>query len=77
MTSATFSDFLTPFPLVTVTNQLILFLPSAFWGTPPTHCGRHTYGSPPTPTEVQSNPLFTRGSKPATQVLVASRLSSL
>ena len=31
-TSAKFSDFLTPPPLVTVTNQLILFLLSAFWG---------------------------------------------
>ena len=31
MTSATFSDLLTP----TYTNQLILFLSSAFWGPPP------------------------------------------
>ena len=42
MTSALFSDFDTP--PVTVTNQLILFLSSAFWGPPsPTHV---IYGSP-------------------------------
>ena len=34
MTSAIFSDFLIPSPLVTVTNQLIVFLSSAFWGPP-------------------------------------------
>ena len=38
MTSATFCDFLTPSPLVTVTNQLILFLLSAFW-----EFGRHIW----------------------------------
>ena len=40
-----FSDFLTPSPLVTVTNQLIVFLSSAIWGhpLPPTYCGRHIW----------------------------------
>ena len=28
-------NFFTPSPLATVTNQLILFLSSAFWGPPP------------------------------------------
>ena len=37
MTSANVSDFLTPSPLTTVTNQLILFLSSAFWGSPYPH----------------------------------------
>ena len=40
---------LTPFPVtVTVTNQLILFLSSAFGGPPPapTHCGRHIWKPP-------------------------------
>ena len=37
MTSAKVSDFFTQFPLVTVTNQLILFLSSAFWGPPSPH----------------------------------------
>ena len=47
MTSAKFSDFLTPSPLVNVTNQLILFLSSAHWGPhlppPPADV---IYGSP-------------------------------
>ena len=43
MTTAKCSDILT-LPLVTVINQLILFISSAFWGTPsPTHCGRHIW----------------------------------
>ena len=33
-------------PPVTVTNQLILFLLSAFWGPHPLHCGRHTWKPP-------------------------------
>ena len=42
MTSAKFSDFFTPSPHVT--DQLILFLSSAFWGPPPpTHCGHHIW----------------------------------
>ena len=37
-----FFGFLTPSPLVTVTNQLILSLLSAFWGpSSPTRCKRH------------------------------------
>ena len=48
MTSAKFSDFLTPLaPPVTVTNQPILFLSSAYWGPhlpPPT--ADVIYGSP-------------------------------
>ena len=45
MTSANFSDFF--YPPVTVTNQLILFLLSAFWGPPPPiHCGRHIWKPP-------------------------------
>ena len=44
MTSAKCSEFL---PLVTVTNQLILLLSSAFWGPPsPTHCGRDKWKPP-------------------------------
>ena len=36
-----------PLPLVTVTNQLILFPLSAFWGpVPPTHCGHHIWKPP-------------------------------
>ena len=47
MTFATFSDFLTPSPLVTYRNQVILFLWSAFWGPPPsTHCRRHIWKPP-------------------------------
>ena len=47
MMSVTFSDFFDPLLLVTVTNQLIMFLPTAFWGPPPpTHCGRHTWKPP-------------------------------
>ena len=42
--SAKLSYFLTPSPRVTVTNQLILFLSSAFWGPPPT--ADVAYGSP-------------------------------
>ena len=39
--------FFNPLLLVTVTNLLILFLSSAFWGPPhPTHCGRHILKSP-------------------------------
>ena len=48
MTSPNFSDFLTPSPgspLVTVTNQLIVFLSSAFWG-PPTPSAYVINGSP-------------------------------
>ena len=46
MTSAKISGFLQP-PLVTVTNQLILFLLYAFGGPPlPTHCGRHIWRPP-------------------------------
>ena len=43
MTSTHFSDFFDlPSSLVTVTNQLIVFLSSAFWGPlPPSHCGHH------------------------------------
>ena len=38
------SGLLTPSPLVTVSNQLILFLSSSFWGPPPpTDCGRHIW----------------------------------
>ena len=37
MTSAKFSYFFIPIPLVTVTNQMILFLLSAFWGPPSPH----------------------------------------
>ena len=36
--------FFDPLPLVTATNQLILFLLSAFWGPPPT--ADVIYGSP-------------------------------
>ena len=43
MTSANFSDFLTPSPLVTVTNQLHF----VFWGGPPT--ADVIYGSPLAP----------------------------
>ena len=47
MTSARFSNFFTPSPLVTVTNKLILFLSSAFWGPPPpTDCRRHIWKTP-------------------------------
>ena len=55
MTSANFSDFLTPSPgpLVTVTNQLILFLLSAFWGTPP-HPLRTSYVEAPNNLRVAS-----------------------
>ena len=46
MTSANFSDFWTPSPLVTVSNQLILFL-LLFWDPlPPNHCGRHIWKPP-------------------------------
>ena len=48
MTSARFSDILTPSPLVTVTNQLVLFLSSAFWGPPPPSTADVIYGRPPT-----------------------------
>ena len=51
MTSAKFSDFLTPSPIVTVTNQLMVFLSSAFWRThapPLTHFGRHIRKPPNT-----------------------------
>ena len=44
MTSAKLSGFLTPSPLVTVTNQLILFLLSANWDPPP--IADVIYGSP-------------------------------
>ena len=43
MTSARFSDFSTPPPLVTVTNLLILFRSSAFWGHPSPHPLRTSY----------------------------------
>ena len=47
ITSAKFSDFFTPSPLVTVTNQQILFLLSAFWGPPsPSPTPDVIYGSP-------------------------------
>ena len=47
MTSAKLSDFLTPSPLlVTLTNQPILFLSSAFGGPPP--AADVIYGSPQT-----------------------------
>ena len=46
MTSAKFSVFLTPSPLVTVTNQLILFRLSAFWEPPPPPTSDVMYGSP-------------------------------
>ena len=36
-----------PLPPVTVANQQILFLLSAFW-VPPTHCGRHIWKPPQT-----------------------------
>ena len=54
MRSAKFSDFLTPSPPVTVTNQLILFLSSPLWGPPPPiHSGRHIW-RPPNTNENQS-----------------------
>ena len=45
---STFINLLTPSPLVTVTNQLILFSSSAFWGPPSPHPLRtsYVYGSP-------------------------------
>ena len=44
MTSANFSAFWTPSPLVAFRNQMILFLLSAFWGPPPpTQCRRRIY----------------------------------
>ena len=46
MTSAKFSDFWTPSPPFTVTNQLILFLSSAFWGPPPPPTADVIYGNP-------------------------------
>ena len=47
MMSKKLSDFFYPLPLVTVANQLILFLLSAFWGPPPpTHCRRHIWKPP-------------------------------
>ena len=46
MTSAKFSDFLTPSPIVTVTNQLMVFLSSAFLRTPP-HPLRTSYMEAP------------------------------
>ena len=48
MTSAKFSDFLTPSPIVTVTNQLMVFLSSAFLRPPLTHFGRHIWKPPNT-----------------------------
>ena len=38
--------FLDPLPPVTVTNQLILFLSSAFWGPPPPPTADVIYGNP-------------------------------
>ena len=47
MTSAKIYDFWTPLPLVTVTNQLNLFLSSAIWGpTSPPPTADVKYGSP-------------------------------
>ena len=46
MTSAKISDFFDP--LVTVKNQLIVFLLSAFWGPPPPPTADVIYGSPHT-----------------------------
>ena len=43
MTSAKISDFLTPSPLVTNRNQLILFLSSACWGPSIPHAVRTSY----------------------------------
>ena len=49
VTSAKFSDFfLPPPPVVTVTNQLILFLSSAFWGQPLPHPLWTSYMEAPT-----------------------------
>ena len=52
MTSANCSDFFTPPPFVEYTNQLILFLSSAFWGPPSAspHPLDVIYGSPLTST---------------------------
>ena len=48
VTSAKFSDFLTTSPLLTVTNQLIVFLSSAIWGHPPSpHLLRTSYMEAP------------------------------
>ena len=47
MTSAKLSDIFTPPPFVTVTNQLILFLLSAFWGPPSPHPMRTSYMEAP------------------------------
>ena len=46
MTSAKVSYIFDPLPPVTVTNQLILFLSSAFWGPPPPSTADVIYGSP-------------------------------
>ena len=53
------SNFLTPSPIITYRNPLILFLSSTFWEPPPpTHCGRHIR-KPPNPgnTWSRANPL--------------------
>ena len=51
-----FRIFLTLSPLVTLTNQLILFLLSAFWWPPPPHPLRTSYISP----QGRGNPRLTR-----------------
>ena len=58
MTSAKLLDFWPPPPLVTVTNQLILFLLSAFGGPPlpTTHCGRHVWKPPYLPLQYLYEP---------------------
>ena len=52
MTSAKISDFFDP--LVTVKNQLIVFLLSAFWGPPPPPTADVIYGSPQRTPQPQS-----------------------
>ena len=46
MTSRKFTDFVYPLPLVTITNQLIVFLSSAFWGPAPPLSAEIIDGSP-------------------------------
>ena len=50
--------FFTPSPLVTVTNQLILFLLSAFWGPPSPPTSDVIYGSPQHYGGLSSTPLI-------------------
>ena len=76
MTSAKFLDLLTHTP-VTFTNQLILFLLSAFWGHPSPHPLRTSYKYGPQGAPSQVGPEANHGGRTARRELEQYRVDGV